>query len=196
MRGWLVVCVIVFVAACQPERFTPKPRGYYRIELPQRGYNRFTAVGFPYSFEYPVYGRIIKDTSFFGVKPENPWWMTIDVSQLGASIYISYKAITPQSPLGQLIEDAHEMSFTAHSKRADYIDEKMYANDARRVYGILYHAGGNAASAYQFIVTDSVRHFVRGALYFNTTPNADSLLPVHDFLLADVQRLMETLVWR
>lgn len=190
---FLVVCLLT---ACKPESFTPKPRAFFKIDLPQRAYTTFDVPSFPYAFEYPVYGRIVKDTTFFGIQPENPWWMNIDFASLGASVYISYKPINANSPLEKLIEDAHEMSFTAHSKRADFIDEKTFQDPERRVYGILYHAGGNAASAYQFIATDSVKHFIRGALYFNVAPNADSLKPVNEFLRADIQHLIETIRWK
>ena len=108
---------------------------------------------------------------------------------------MSYKPVTTQQPLEALIEDAHEMSFTAHSKRADYIGEQVFQFPDRKVYGILYDVGGNAASAHQFVATDSVRHFVRGALYFNVTPNADSLKPANDFLEKDIIHLLETLRW-
>ncbi len=187
--------LIILMAACRPEVRTPKPRGYFRIELPQRSYQQFSAPGFPYSFEYPAYSRVVKDTLFFGQKPENPFWMNLDFQSLGASLYISYKPITAAFPLAKLIEDAHEMSFNAHSKRADYIDEKVFTDPQHNVFGILYHAGGNAASAYQFIATDSAKHFIRGALYFDVSPNSDSLLPINSFLKEDVQHLLQTLHW-
>jgi hypothetical protein len=52
------------------------------------------------------------------------------------------------------------------------------------------------ATAHQFFVTDSVRHFLRGALYFDATPNADSLGIVNDFLLTDLKHMVNTLQWR
>jgi gliding motility-associated lipoprotein GldD len=64
------------------------------------------------------------------------------------------------------------------------------------VSGICFKVGGNAATARQFFLTDSVKHFLRGALYFNATPNADSLKPVQDFLQKDIDHLINTLNWR
>ena len=61
---------------------------------------------------------------------------------------------------------------------------------------MLYAIEGNAASAAQFFVTDSVRHFVRGSLYFNNVPNADSVAPVNAFIINDIRHLMETLEWK
>ena len=189
-----VLSGLLFFVSCRPTGYTPKPRGYARIELPEHAYQAFSEVGFPYSFEYPVYGRVVKDTLFFGEKPENPYWINIEFPSIGGQFYISYKSINAKQPLEKLLEDSHEMSFTAHSKRADYIDEQNFGS-IHGVYGILYSVGGNAASAYQFIATDSSRHFLRGALYFDVSPNADSLKPANEFLRKDMEHLMKTLKW-
>lgn len=189
-----VLFISLLFFSCRPEVHTPKPRGYYKVSLLEHRYRDFEGQGFPYSFEYPVYGTVIKDTLFLGKKPENPYWIFIDFPEIGGRFYISYKTISASQPLGRLMEDAHEMSFTVHSKRADYIKEQTFSDN--NVFGILYNAGGNAASAYQFIATDSVRHFLRGALYFDVSPNADSLLPANEFLKEDMIHLLETLRWR
>ena len=63
------------------------------------------------------------------------------------------------------------------------------------MYGILYQIKGNAASQVQFLLTDSVKHFLRGALYFNNRPNKDSIAPVANYITEDIVRLMETAEW-
>jgi len=194
-RLFFIVLAITLLSSCRPEVHTPKPRGYARVDLPQHAYQTFNEPGFPYSFEYPAYARIVKDTVFFGKKPENPYWINIVFPSLGGQIYLSYKRITAGQTLGKLIEDSHEMSFTVHSKRADYINETPLILDSN-VYVLMFDVGGNAASAQQFLATDSVKHFIRGALYFDVTPNADSLRPVNEFLKKDVQHMLETLKWR
>ncbi len=191
----LLVSVFLLLQSCRPETYTPKPRGYARTAFPEHAYQTFNEPGFPYTFEYPVYGRVIKDTLFFGHAPENPYWINIDFPEIGGTIYMSYKPITRQNSLAHLIEDAHEMSFMAHSKRADYIGNDVFQYDDRRVFGIVYEVGGNAASAHQFVVTDSVKHFIRGALYFDVTPNADSLKPANDFLKKDIHHMLQTFRW-
>jgi len=196
MRYSIILLLILTIAACKPDTYIPKPRGYYQIDLPKRSYQWFDNATFPYSFEYPKYGKISNDTSFFGHKPENPYWINMDFPDLGGRIYISYKIISPQQPIANLIEDAYTMTYKAHDKKADYIEPYIIHNDATHVHGLLYYVGGNAASAYQFFVTDSVKHFIRGALYFDTTPNADSLKPVNDFLLEDIKHLIVTARWK
>jgi gliding motility-associated lipoprotein GldD len=195
IRTFLVIFCILFFISCRPTTYTPKPRGYAKVELPQHEYRMFNEPGFPYSFMYPTYARIIKDTLFFGQKPENPYWINIDFHSIGGMIYISYKPINGNESFGKLLEDSHEMSFSAHSKRADFIAEKPFDN-GHGVYGLLFNVGGNAASAFQFIVSDSVKHFVRGALYFDVSPNADSLKPANDFLKEDMQYMLNSWRWK
>lgn len=182
-----------FLTACEEEAYIPKPRGYFRVDLPEKQYVRFEKPDYPYAFEYPVYGTIEKDTLFFDEKTENPWWINVNFNTLGGKIYLSYKQIGPNQNLAKLLEDSYQMSHY-HTKRADYINEPEF-HTVNNVHGIYYDVGGNAASALQFYATDSSKHFLRGALYFDTTPNADSLKPVNQFLRKDIEHLVQTLQW-
>ncbi len=194
MRLLCLFCILITVASCKPETYVPKPRGYARMDTPQHAYRLFDSVGFPYAFEYPIYGHISQDTLMAGVKPENPYWINIDFPTLGGTFYLSYKEISAAHPLEQLMEDTHDMSFYL-TKRADYMNTPAFHLPGN-VHGILYDVGGNSASAYQFFATDSSRHFLRGALYFNVTPNADSLRPVTELLHTDMDHLIRTLRWK
>ena len=189
---WAVL-LILMLHACSDDNFTPKMRGYYRIDFPERKYQLFNEPGYPYQFEYPVYAQIIKDTLFFDQKAENPWWINIDFKQLGGKVYLSYKEIGPKYQLNKMLEDSYQMTHF-HTKKADYINEPEF-HTANNVHGIYYDVGGNAASAFQFYATDSVHHFLRGALYFDTTPNADSLKPVNDFLIEDIIHIVNSIKW-
>jgi gliding motility-associated lipoprotein GldD len=64
------------------------------------------------------------------------------------------------------------------------------------ISGMYFELGGNTATANQFFLTDSTRHFLRGALYFDAAPNADSLGIVNDFLKKDLDHLINTLQWK
>lgn len=189
-----LLCLAVMIASCSPESFTPKPRGYARLDTPQHSYQLFDRAGFPYAFEYPVYGHISQDSDVAVMKPDNPYWLNIHFPELGGTFYLSYKPINARQSLDVLLNESHDMSFW-HVKRADYINTPVF-HTPNNAHGILYDVGGNAASAYQFFATDSARHFIRGALYFNVTPNADSLKPVTDFLYRDMQHLINTLRWK
>jgi gliding motility-associated lipoprotein GldD len=189
----LTILFISFFFSCQEETYIPKPRGYFQVDLPEKKYAEFNKSDYPYSFEYPTYATIEKDTLFFNEKTENPWWINVNFKDLGGKIYLSYKVINGQQTLAKLLEDSYQMSHY-HTKRADYINEPEF-HTANNVHGIYYDVGGNAASALQFYATDSVKHFIRGALYFDTTPNVDSLKPINIFLRKDIEHLIQTLKW-
>jgi len=191
--SWVVVLIVTLLAACGGS-YTPKPRGYFRIELPKKQYQVFDEPGYPYSFEYPVYAKIVKDTSFFQKKPENPWWINVVFPSFNGKIYISYKVIGKEYTLDRLVNDAYTMSYK-NDVRADAIVPE-YFHTPNHVSGIFYNVSGNAATARQFFATDSTRHFLRGALYFYAVPNADSLAPVVKFVEKDMWHLLETLKWK
>ena len=174
------------ISACKPDIYTPKPTGYFRVDTPAtHTYQSFNNATFPYSFEYPRYAALESDSFFFSEKADNPYWLNIQIPCLSATINLTYKTINSATQFDKLVEDCYKLSFFHHEK-ADYIDEHVFKTQSG-VSGILYVVGGNAASKYQFTITDSVHHFVRGALYFNVTPNADSLKPANDFLYQDIE---------
>ena len=196
MHRYLFVFVLtLFIISCRPQVYTPKPPGYYRIDTPStHQYRLFDQEGFPYTFEYPVYSLIANDTVFQGNGEKNPYWINIYFLHLGGVINITYREISSKYPYSKLIEDAYRLSFFHHEK-ADYIDERSLISPNGISYTI-YTVGGNAATRYQFTATDSAKHFMRGALYFDTTPNADSLKPATDFLVQDIVHLLNTLKWK
>ncbi|MFT4023205.1 MAG: hypothetical protein QM664_05405, partial [Flavihumibacter sp.] len=93
MRSIFLSFAFLFALSACNSTYTPKPRGYFKISLPEHAYQQFDSAGFPYTFEYPVYGKIIQDSTFFEEQPENPYWINIDIPSLGGRIYISYNRI-------------------------------------------------------------------------------------------------------
>ncbi|WP_341841928.1 gliding motility lipoprotein GldD [Chitinophaga caseinilytica] len=189
----LLTFALIF-AACQQRGHTPKPRGYFQIDLPEKHYQLFNEPGYPYTFEYPTYARIVKDTLFFDEKAENPWWINIEIPQFDGKIYLSYKQVGPKNSLNRLVNDAFKLTYK-HTYKAESIEEEAITTP-NGVSGLFYEVAGNAASAKQFFVTDSSNHFLRGALYFYAQPNADSLAPVTRFVEEDMRHLVNTLKWR
>lgn len=187
----LMVGLIFF--SCNSD-FVARPRGYFKISLPQKKYQLFNQPGFPYSFEYPVYGKIVQDSLFFDQHPENPFWINIDFPQFNGRIHISYKEIG-KNKFDSLVNDAYTMSYKQHTYKATKIQPEEFAT-ANGVTGVYFTLKGNTATGNQFFATDSVKHFLRGALYFSVTPNADSLQPVSNFLRKDVEYMIETLKWK
>ncbi|MRG46318.1 gliding motility lipoprotein GldD [Chitinophaga sp. SYP-B3965] len=191
---YFLLAVILCTAACQPQGFTPKPRGFFRVDFPKKEYRLFNEPGYPYSFEYPVYANIVKDTLFFDAKAENPWWINVEFPEFNSKVYMSYKVVGQQNSLDKLINDAFKLTYK-HTLKADGIDE-VEINTPNNVHGLFYQVGGNAASAKQFYATDSIHHYLRGALYFYAPPNADSLAPMQKFLQEDMWHLVNTLKWK
>lgn len=187
-----LVLFLAFLFSCNSV-YTPKRRGYFRIDFPPHQYQTFDQPGFPYTFEYPVYANIIKDSSYFDTIPENPYWINVDLPRFGARIYISYKAIGTNK-FEKLRDDAFKMTFK-HTYKASSIDDSVFVTP-NGVGGVFFKVGGNAATAKQFYVTDTTRHFLRGALYFDTTPNEDSLGVVNQFLEKDMDHLINTFRWK
>ncbi len=168
----------VLVACNSP--YTYKKKGYFNIPFPEKKYQVFDQAGYPYSFEYPVYATIVKDTAFFEDKPENPWWINIDFPQFHGRIYISYKEIGQKNKMDALANDAYKMAYKQHTEVSTGISDSLMRTP-NNVEGIYYSLHGNTATANQFFLTDSTQHFLRGSLYFDTSPNEDSLGIVNDF---------------
>lgn len=187
----LTILCIAFSACNSP--YTPKPTGYFKIDFPEKKYQPFNQPGYPYTFEYPAYAQVIKDSTFFDSSAENPWWVNIDFPQFNARIYLSYK-IVGANRLEKLLNDAYNLT-NKHSVKASYINDSIM-NIAHNVHGSFFSVQGDVATASQFFLTDSTQHFIRGALYFDATPNEDSLRPVNQFLEEDMKHLINSLRWK
>src|SRR5678815_970760 len=113
---WLVSFSFLMGAAvtgCNSNYSTGKKKGYFKIDLPEKKYRLFDQPGYPYSFEYPVYATVTKDSTFFDDKAGD-WWINIDVPQLAGRIYISYKTIHSRDNFDSLVNDAHKMAYKQH----------------------------------------------------------------------------------
>lgn len=189
----LLILAIFSFFSCR-EVSVPKPKGYFRIDLPPKKYIVFNETGqvdnLPLKFEYPVYGNISEKVD----DKSEPGWFNIEFPAYKARIYLTYKDVG--ADLEGLIEQTYTMNVKNHITKADAINEQLINDVENRIFGILYDLKGNTASAVQFYVTDSVKHYLRGSLYFESEPNADSLAPVIDFFREDVVHLIETLKWK
>ena len=185
-----VVClflVISSLSACKKEQ-APKPRGYYRIAFPNKEY-RLLNKPLSYNFCIPVYATVTPDLLNLNQKE----WITVEIPGNHAQIHISYKKVDHN--LSRLIEESRNLVYK-HSQKASSIEEQVFIHPAKRIYGMLYTLKGNAASPMQFYLTDSVSHFLRGALYIKEVPNYDSLRPVIKFLSEDVIQMIESTEWK
>ena len=190
----LFLATTVFILSCNSDYSVGKKKGYFYIEFPEKKYQAFDQPGYPYTFEYPVYAKVIKDSTFFEDKAGD-WWINIDVPQFAGRIYISYKTIDAANKFDSLVRDGFKMAYKQHVDVSTGIEESRILTP-NNVEGMYFSLGGNTATANQFFLTDTTKHFLRGALYFDAAPNADSLGIVNDFLKKDVEHLINTLKWK
>lgn len=178
----------MFIACNQESEYSPRPRGYYRIDLKEHSYKSFFPEDCPFKFEIPDNAIAIRDTS----PRAEPCWYYVMMPQINAQLYLTYKPV--KNDLNRFTEDTRTLVYK-HTSRASSIDEELISFRPG-VSGIIYEIGGDAASQLQFYMTDSSQHFLRGALYFNVAPNADSLKPVLDFAKKDIRKMLQTLEWK
>jgi gliding motility-associated lipoprotein GldD len=170
--------------SCENKEVTPKPYGFFHIEIPDPAYRNLPDE-FVYDFEFSKYAQI--------QKRDESNWINVVYPGYDASIHLTYKPL--EEGIKTLSEESRGLAFI-HTDRADGIRERVFHDDQKNVHGILYVIDGNAASNLQFYMTDSTNHFLRGALYFNSAPNFDSIQPVREMIQKDVVHLIESLEWR
>lgn len=185
---FFISLVILFVSCEERTIYVPKQRGYFRIDLPDHSKQSFEK-DFPYSFDYSTHAKINIDTEYNA----EPYWINIEYPEFKATIHISYKNV--ENNLNVFVDDAHFLVFK-HDIKADAIKTQEFHYDSTNVHGLLFDIKGDAASLMQFYLTDSSKHFLRGALYFNLPPNKDSLAPVIDYLRDDIVDLISTFKWK
>jgi gliding motility-associated lipoprotein GldD len=187
---FLTVTIAVSLAGCDNEEdvFSPKPRGYFRINFPEKNYRIYDSIC-PYKFEIPVYARMNQDKH----NGANPCWFNLEFPKYKATVYLSYNAVN--NDIGKFLEDAHDIA-NRHQVKATGLDEITVLRDSAKVYGLVFDIAGNTASSVQFYLTDSTHHFLRGSLYFYSAPNIDSLRIVVDFIKKDILHLINTTSWK
>ena len=206
-----LLCWILIVCSCN-QPYVSKKRGYFHIDFPERKYRLLHDSSLPYIFEYPEYAEVVQDSTYFDNNPENNYWRNIYFPKFNAKIFLSYKviggkALYKQKQEGGNYKDTFRVNildkmvadaFTLTNKNdvvATSINDSLILTP-NGLSGVFFKVGGNAATAKQFFLTDSVKHFIRGALYFDVTPNMDSLKPVQDFLQKDLEHIINTFQWK
>lgn len=169
--------------------YTPKPRGYFRIEPEPTTYKTLTFDDSPFQFN-------ISQSVTVELPPagDPAVWVNIVYPRLGATVYCDYLRISPRSL--RMAEKESRRFVAGQLKKGESVQEKAYSNPESRVYGSLFLLDGGAASPVQFAVTDSVSNFFRGALYFDCTPNADSLAPAIQYIREDIVELIQSFSWK
>src|SRR3954464_14922184 len=117
---FLFCCLLsLFLSSCHGD-YTPKPKAYPRVILPERKYELYDPQDCPFRFEKPVYATVMHDSTYFGQKiKDDQCWLNVYFPSLNGVINLTYKDINDTMSLERLVEDAHKMAFK-HTKKADY----------------------------------------------------------------------------
>lgn len=186
-----VICIGAMTIACGNKKdYTPKPRAYLRLDLPQNQYTLYENPDMPFKFEQNTIAvPVVKRSN------SNEKWLDLEYIDHKGVVYLTYRKMDRPDDLKTNIDT----SMLLLKEQFDYstgMNEKIYSNPKNNVYATTFLVKGNkVASTYQFYATDSVKHFLRGSLFLNRTPNNDSLAPLLNYLQNDIIHLLETLEW-
>lgn len=173
----------------------PKPRSYPRVDYPIRDYVSTQADYCPFSFDMPASATMRQETTFFDDAPPNECWFDLKLAEgLNGSVHFSYYPLETLAEFEWHRDKAFQLT-GEHMKRASDIQEIVINRADAKVHGVAFDVSGPAASPFQFFLTDSTQHFLRGALYFDAVVNPDSLAPIIAYAKEDVFRMVETFEW-
>ncbi|WP_420150745.1 gliding motility lipoprotein GldD [Spirosoma sp.] len=193
IRYSLILLSSLWLAACgssSSDNYVPKPKGFPRFDLPTPVYKPIEPTH-PYQFEYNNIARILPDT-FARSEPD---WIFINYPAYHASVQLTYKPVgNDVNRLRAMLDDSYKLA-ARHNIKAYAIEEKKLRLKSGLEASVIDLAG-EVPSQVQFITTDSTKHFLRGALYFNTATQNDSLQPVIQYIRKDILHLLNTLKWR
>jgi gliding motility-associated lipoprotein GldD len=188
------ICVFILLIcfACGNDS-VPKPKAFLRLEYPEASYVK-SDIDLPFTFEKNTLAKA--SFSKKRISSANSYGINLEYPELKGTIFLTHKTIDANKEnLIYYLRDAQNFT-QKHTIKADEIIEQVYEDKDRKVYGMLYEVGGNAASQSQFYITDSVSHFLTGSLYFYAKPNYDSILPAAHYLQKDIMHIMETVEWK
>nr|MBX2814470.1 hypothetical protein [Saprospiraceae bacterium] len=172
----LLFLVSLLAWSCGGELLLPKPRIYPKVVLPQGDAVPFEEEACHFRFKRPTYTKVIFENDRSPLfEAHDPCWFDLTYPELNCAVHFSYYAITETNPLEKLHNDAYRLT-NEHNKKATYIEELKVQNE-HDVKGTIFDLEGPVASPFQFYLTDSSQHFLRGALYFKTQVRPDSLAP-------------------
>jgi gliding motility-associated lipoprotein GldD len=192
--GSLLLVFLFLITACKNDNISvPKPRAYPKVDFIKKDIQSTTFNNCPFSFDFPSYGELKKAKTTKG-QVTMDCWFDIHMKAYNARIHCSYIPINKQEDLESYVKDAFTISGQIN-KRSDYMSEELIQN-ANGVKGLMMRFEGPAASPCHFYLTDEKEHFLKASLYFDTQVNPDSLAPITQYLLQDVDKMIASFKWK
>ena len=201
---FLLCAVCAALVCCTPKALPePKPMGYFRIDLPEHQYCLIDTI--ERSPEYPnvevlllpfKYEQSVFANTTIEHQRDHSIWMNIIYPDLGASFRFTCFDVDNADSLRNLIVTEDRM-VKFHYQKADDVQYSVVNDPEAHLWGQAYEIyGKEVATPFQFWLTDSAHYFVRATLYFDDTPNNDSLQPVIQYLKEDAMHLINTFAWK
>ncbi len=188
-RYFTLGVLLIILSGCDRE-YLPKPLGYNRLELPDPSYLPLPD-SLPYFFEYSRHAKLLTDTSAINER----FWVEIYYPQLKSTVHITYKPLgNSDKLLKEFMNDAYKLT-AKHQIKAYAINEVITVTPSGKT-AVIAELEGEVPSQFQFTITDSTENFIRGALYFNTKVQNDSLAPAIEFMKRDIMHMINTLEWK
>ena len=188
--GRLLLLTLLCTACTSAPDYTPKPKGYNRIDLPPPRYRQLPG-GHPYTFEFSQYAKVLRDSSYLA----QPHWLNIYYPRLNANVQITYMDVQRDRKLyNKMMEDARKLT-GKHQIKATAIDERILVSPSG-MRASVFELQGEVPSQFQLYTTDSTKHFFRSALYFRTATDNDSLAPVIEYVKRDMMQMFNTLKYQ
>lgn len=186
MKNLLVLSLILITMASCEKAWLPKPPGYNRIDLPRHSYTKLTG-NYPYELDFSR-ASLVEADSFNLAETA---WINLNYPDFGAKVHLTYKKIDGEKTnFETLSNDAFKLT-AKHQIKAYGIEEGVLITP-NGYTAVVAELTGEVPTQFQFFVTDSTDHFLRGALYFNTAMKNDSLAPIIEFIKIDMTHLMNS----
>lgn len=182
---FLVGMLLLLHTACRD--YTPKPVEHNQMHLPVAVYEE--TVFSKFSFDRSNITQIETLPS----PKKGQIWFNIIYPQYHVIIYCSYLDIDKNS-LNGAVNDSYHLAYS-HAIKADGITQNIYKNADSHTYGNLYKIDGDVATPAQFYLTDSISHFFRGSFYYSKNMNMDSVAPLTEYIVKDIEELMASFKW-
>ena len=109
-----MVILLGILGACGGKNYAPRPRGYFRIDFPEKTYKQYNGEC-PFKFEIPEYSFLIKEK-------EDNCWFDIYFPCYKATVYLTYRSVN--NDIDTLLNDAHDFAYK-HTIKADAIEENI-----------------------------------------------------------------------
>ncbi len=190
----LALVAVLLVGCNSKPDAVPKPRAFPRVDYPERNLTIFNDDDCPFTFVYPDYMEPEKETSFLGETPVHPCWFDLAVPSLNARIHCSYYEVSDRKSFNELVADAFRIA-NKINQRSNYMDEIRVGNE-QGTGGLILEFQGPAASPMHFFLSDTVNHFFKASLYYNTKVQPDSLAPITEFIKSDLAGVINSFEWK